>query len=325
MNAIRRESSVWPDDTMGRMRSVFMGSPAFALPSLEALASLTQVAGVVTQPDRPAGRGRTLVPPPVKELAQKLGLPVYQPETLRSPEALARLRDWRPEIILVAAYRQILRPEVLDLPDRGCVNLHASLLPRHRGASPVAAAILAGDAETGVTLMKMDQGVDTGPILARKKIPILAEDTTESLTRKLAGTAAEILTEHLPVYILGELAAEPQDGSLATYAPQLKKEDGKLDFRRPSEFLHRQVRAFHRWPGTFVLWKGSPLKILEIHPEPYSGELPPGTTLEVSHFPAVRTADGLVVLRLVQPAGKRVLSGDEFLRGARNFPGKELN
>jgi len=312
------------DDKMGSMRSVFMGSPAFALPSLETLTRLTQVAGVVTQPDRPAGRGRTLVPPPVKVQAQTLDIPVIQPETLRSPEAMAQLRSWHPDIIVVAAFGQLLRPEVLSLPEFGCVNLHASLLPRHRGAAPIPAAILAGDAETGVTLMKMDPGLDTGPVLAQKRVPVRPEDTAESLTLTLSLMAGATLSEYLPVYIRGELSAQPQDNSRATYARQLTKEEGKLDFHQTAETLHRRVRAFHPWPGTYVLWKGQPLKILEIQPQPFQGELPPGTTLEHSRFPAVRTGDGLVILRKVQPAGRRILPGDEFLRGAKDFPGQVL-
>jgi methionyl-tRNA formyltransferase len=299
-----------------------MGSPEFSLPSLEALTRLTQVAGVVTQPDKPAGRGRTLVPPPVKLMAQKLGLTVIQPDTLRSPETMAQLRSWQPEIIVVAAFGRILRTEVLALPAHGCVNLHASLLPRHRGAAPIPAAILAGDGETGITLMQMEKGLDTGPILAQKRILLRAEETSESLTQTLADLAAETLSEYLPVYIRGELTARPQDDSLATYAPQLSKAEGKLNFRQPADVLHRKVRAFHPWPGAYFLWKGKPLKVIEVHPEPYQGELPPGSILIRLKFPAVRAADGLVVLRKVQPAGKRIMTGDEFLRGAKDFNGR---
>jgi methionyl-tRNA formyltransferase len=301
------------------MRSIFMGSPEFALPALTALAELSEVAGVVTQPDRPAGRGRTLAPPPVKVLAQQLGLPVIQPQTMRTPEVMDRLRAWQPEVIVVAAFGKILRPEVLSLPKWGCLNLHASLLPRHRGAAPIPAAILAGDAETGITLMKMDEGLDTGLILAQKKIAIRPEDTAESLSRSLAALAAETLNTFFPVYIREGLNATPQDNSRATYAPQLKKEDGRLDFRQTSLELSRKVRAFHPWPGTFVLWNGQPLKILEIQPEAFQGRQAPGTVLEQGRFPAVRTADGIVILRRIQPAGKRPMPGDEFLRGARDF------
>jgi methionyl-tRNA formyltransferase len=306
------------------MRSVFMGSPYFSLPALDVLAGLSEIAGVVTQPDRPAGRGRALVPPPVKEEAEKLGLPVIQPESMRTPEVMGRLRDWRPEIIVVAAFGKILRPEVLELPKLGCLNLHASLLPRHRGAAPIPAAILAGDMETGVTLMKMDAGLDTGPILAQMKIPVRPEDTAESLGRSLARLAAETLETFFPVYIREELTPVPQDDSRATYAPQLKKQEGRLNFRETSEVIHRKVRAYHPWPGTFTVWKGQPLKILEVEPQAFAGETAPGTVLERGRFPAVRSADGIVILCKVQPAGKRPLAGDEFLRGARDFPGQLL-
>ncbi|MBN1439557.1 MAG: methionyl-tRNA formyltransferase [Anaerolineales bacterium] len=307
------------------MRSVFMGSPEYALPALEALAEMSEVAGVVTQPDRPAGRGRSLSPPPVKALAQDLGLEIIQPEVLRSAEAMDRLRKWSPEVIVVAAFGKILRPELLTLPRLGCINLHASLLPRHRGAAPIPAAILAGDAETGVSLMRMDEGVDTGPVLAQKSTPISPEDTADSLTGKLARLAGEILREFFPVYIREGLTAAPQDASRASYAPQLKKEDGKLDFRQTSEGLHRKVRAYHPWPGAYFPWKGRPLKIIEVQPAPFAGNIPPGTVVEHARFPAVRTADGILLLRKVQPAGKKPMPGDEFLRGARDFLGRELS
>lgn len=308
------------------MRSVFMGSPDYALPVLEVLAQLTEVAGVVTQPDRPAGRGREPDPPPVKLLARQLGLPVFQPEKLRTPEAMEQLRAWRPEVIVVAAFGKILRPEVLNLPALGCLNLHASLLPRHRGAAPVAAAILAGDAETGVSLMRMDPGLDTGPVLAQRRIPVRPDDTGGSLTRALAELAGEILRDCFPVYIRGELDARPQDDSRATYAPQLKKEDGKLDFHETAEVIARRVRAFHPWPGTFVIWKGAPLKILAAEPGPATATEPEtiGTVRRAGGLPEVRAADGWVVLRTVQPAGKRAMPGDEFLRGARDFTGTLL-
>jgi methionyl-tRNA formyltransferase len=312
------------DDKIATMRSVFMGSPEFALPVLESLNRQTQIAGVVTQPDRPAGRGREVSSPPVKLLATRLGLPVIQPEKLRSPEAMDQVRAWNPEIIVVAAFGQILRPEVLNLPHYGCVNLHASLLPRHRGASPVAAAILAGDLETGITLMKMDPGLDTGPILAQRRIAIDPLDTAESLGRKLSLLAAETLTEHLPVYLREEIVPRPQEEALATYAPQLRKENGRLDFRQPAATLERMVRAFHPWPGAYVLWKDQPLRILEARAEPGAPSGDPGFTLESSRLPAVQTADGILIFCKVQPAGKRPMAGEEFLRGARDFPGRVL-
>jgi methionyl-tRNA formyltransferase len=319
-----KEKRIINNDRIAIMRSVFMGSPEFALPTLESLKNQTQIVGVVTQPDRPAGRGREVSSPPVKILADRLGLHVIQPEKLQAPEAMNQLRAWRPEIIVVSAFGQILRPDVLSLPEYGCVNLHASLLPRHRGASPVAAAILAGDPETGITFMKMDPGLDTGPILGQSRLPIGSIDTAESLGRKLSLLAAETLTRLLPVYLRGEIVPRPQEDSLATYAPQLRKEDGLLDFQQPAAILERKVRAFHPWPGAYVLWKGQPLRILEAKAMTGEPAAAAGLTVESSRFPAIHTADGLLVLRKVQPAGKRPMAGDEFLRGAKDFPGQVL-
>ena len=319
-----KEKQIINNDRIATMRSVFMGSPEFALPTLESLKNQTQIVGVVTQPDRPAGRGREVSSPPVKILSDRLGLPVIQPEKLRAPEAMNQLRAWRPEIVVVAAFGQILRPEMLSLPEYGCLNLHASLLPRHRGASPIAAAILSGDTETGITLMQMDPGLDTGPILGQSRLPIDPSDTAESLGRKLSLLAAETLTRLLPVYLQGKIVPQPQEESLATYAPQLRKEDGRLDFQQPAAILERKVRAFHPWPGAYVLWKGQPLRILEGEAVTGEPDDAAGLTVESSRFPAIHTADGLLVLRKVQPAGKRPMAGDEFLRGAKDFPGQIL-
>ena len=215
-------------------RIVFMGSPDFAIPTLEALAARYSVIGSVTQPDRPAGRGGTLKPPAVKSAALRLGIPVIQPEKLRAPEAMAQLQAWAPDLIVVAAFGQILRPAVLDLPRFGCINVHGSLLPRGRGAAPIQAAILNGDKETGITIMKMDPGVDTGPILSQRAIPIAPDETGGSLFEKMATIGAELLLETLPKYLSGEIQPRPQPEEGATYAPMLKKEDGLLDFTRPS-------------------------------------------------------------------------------------------
>ena len=205
------------------VRTVFMGSPEFALPSLQALTQTLPVVGVITQPDRPAGRGRVLTAPPVKLLAQSLGLPVIQPERMREPAAMEQLLAWAPDLIVVAAFGQILRPTVLDLPEYGCINVHASLLPRWRGAAPIQAAILVGDECTGVTIMRMDPGIDTGPILNQQSLPILPDDTTLSLSERLATLGAQLLMETLPAYLLGELQPQPQPDTGATYAPMLKK------------------------------------------------------------------------------------------------------
>ena len=297
---------------------VFMGSPDFALQTLKLLADYYPVVGVVTQPDRPAGRGRHLKAPPVKKLAQKLALPVIQPRRLSEPEAMEQLRTWAPDLIVVAAFGQLLRPDVLDLPPHGCLNVHASLLPRWRGAAPINAAILHGDEETGVTIMKMDPGLDSGPIVSQRAIPITPEDTAGSLFNKLAPLGAELLMETLPAYLRGEIEPRPQDDSEATYAPKLSRADGKLDFGQPAEYLARKVRAFNPWPGTFMHWHGDRLKIHQAHAVSATS---PGVGVLTAYedYPAAGTSEGLLVLDRVQPACKQAMKGDAFLRGARDW------
>ena len=225
---------------------------------------------MVTQPDRPVGRSARAAPPPVKALAQEHGLPVLQPPSLRRPAALAALTRLRPEVGIVAAYGAILRPDVLDLPPRGYLNVHASLLPRWRGAWPVGAAILAGDAETGATIMRLDAGMDTGPILARRPTPIRPQDTTASLQERLATLGAELLVEVLPAYLAGRLVPEPQDDRAATYSQMVRKEDGRLDWSRPASELERRVRAMQPWPGAWTVWGDKTLRVLAatVLPEP---------------------------------------------------------
>lgn len=299
-------------------RIVFMGSPDFAVPTLDALANLYPLVGVVTQPDRPAGRGGSLVPPAVKEAALRLGIPVMQPEKLRLPEAMTQLQAWVPDLIVVAAFGQILRPAVLDLPLYGCINVHGSLLPRGRGAAPIQASILAGDQETGITIMKMDPAVDTGPILSQRALPIAPDDTGGSLFAKMAPLGAELLLETLPRYLSGELVPQPQPEEGATYAPMLKKGDGLLDFTKPAIELERRVRAFNPWPGTWFDWKGAPLKILRAR---IGKEENPGTgrRLTIEGCPAVGTSEGILILEEVQPAGKKSMPGKAFLAGARDW------
>ena len=294
-----------------------MGSPDFALPVLRALAGAYNVVGVVTQPDRQAGRGRELKPPSVKTLAGELGLPVIQPERLREPEAMRQLREWSPEVIVVAAFGQILKPEVLELPPHGCLNVHASLLPRWRGAGPINAAILHGDAQTGVTIMKMDEGLDTGPILSQRVVSIGPDETAGSLFVSLSQLGADLLLETLSGYLAGEILPQPQPEAGVTYAPLLKKEDGALDFSQPAGQLARRVRAFHPWPGTFFTWQGGTLKVLRARSAHGRGQ--PGERGVFQGEPAVGTAEGLLVLEEVQPAGKKAMRGKAFLAGARDW------
>jgi methionyl-tRNA formyltransferase len=303
---------------MTNPRIVFMGSPEFALPALRKLAYSYPITGVVTQPDRPAGRGREPKSPPVKLLAEQLALPVIQPERLKAPDAMAQIQAWQPDLIVVAAFGQILRPAVLDLPRLGCINIHGSLLPRWRGAAPVQAAILNGDQESGVTIMCMDAGVDTGPVLSQAALPILPGDTADSLGRRMAELGANLLLETLPAYLDGSCVPQAQDDSLATYAPMLNKEEGELDFSQAAEALERRVRAFNPWPGAYMPWQGQILKIHAARALRATSQQP-GRKLVHNGLPAVEAADGLLLLETVQPAGKRPMPGKDFLRGARQW------
>lgn len=300
-----------------KTKIVFMGSPDFSLPILQALHENYPVVGVVTQPDRAAGRGRELKPPPIKELARELGIPLIQPEKLREPEAMDQLRTWTPDAIVVAAFGQILRQDVLDLPKFGCINVHASLLPRWRGAAPINFAILDGDKETGVTIMKMDAGLDTGPILSQRSERIEPEEAAGSLFEKLSRLGAELLLDTLPKYIAGEIEPRPQPQEGVTYASMLKKQDGRLDFSRPAVELERKVRAFNPWPGTYFEWDGN---LLKVHQASIGmGKLRVGERGVYLGMPVVGTSENLLVLGEVQPAGKKAMSGRAFLAGARNW------
>ena len=299
------------------IRIVFMGSPDFALTTLRILAQNYQVVGVVTQPDRASGRGRELKAPPVKTLAQELNIPVIQPQKLREPEAMQQLQDWQPDLIVVAAFGQILRKDVLELPQFGCINVHASLLPRWRGAAPINAAVLAGDEETGVTIMKMDVGLDTGPMLSKRSIRIKPDDTAGSLFEALSTLGAELLIETLPAYLDGSITPQPQPEEGATYAPMLKKEDGLLDFTQPVVELERRVRAMSPWPGAWFQWNGAPLKIHKAHVG--EGKAEAGQRVIEQNQPGVGAGGGVLILDEVQPPGKKSMSGKAFLSGARNW------
>lgn len=299
-------------------RVVFMGSPEFSVPTLRRLSERYPVVGVVTQPDRPAGRGRILTPPPVKVLAQELGIEVIQPEKLREPEAQERLQAWAPDLIVVTAFGQILRKNVLELPRYGCINVHASLLPRWRGAAPIQAAILHGDKTTGATIMIMDPGIDTGPILSQEALEIRPDDTAGTLAPRLAEAGADLLIRTLPGFLDGSIQPQAQDTEQASYAPMLEKEQGRLDFSQPAETLERRVRAFQPWPGAYFDWQGQPLKILRARVSSCA-DTHPGARCIIDGLPAVSTAQGCLVLEEVQPAGKRAMPGKDFLRGTRQW------
>ena len=298
-------------------RIVFMGSPDFSLPTLRALADAYEVVGVVTQPDRASGRGRELKAPPVKALATELNIPVMQPEKLRLPEAMEQLHAWKPDLIVVAAFGQILKKDVLDLPRYGCINVHASLLPRWRGAAPINAAILHGDQETGVTIMQMDVGLDTGPMLSQRSIPITRDDTAGSVFEKLSTLGAELLIETLPNYLSRRLKPTPQPEEGMTYAPMIKKEEGQLDFTHDVNELERRVRAFNPWPGAFMDFDGTLLKVHRARVE--AGEASVGQRLVVQNQPAMGARGGILILEEVQPAGKKPMSGKSFLAGAHHW------
>jgi methionyl-tRNA formyltransferase len=298
-------------------RVVFMGSPAFAVPSLRALVSAGQeVAAVVTQPDRPAGRGGRLAQPAVKAAAVALGLPVLQPASVRGAAVADELRALGAEVFVVAAYGKILPAGLLAVPARGCLNVHASLLPRWRGASPIAAAILQGDGETGVTIMEMAAKMDAGPIVSQRAVTLEGSETEGSLAETLAVVGAALLVETLPRWLAGELHAEAQDEALATYCPLIAKEDGHLAADTDAEAAERAVRAYNPWPGAFVGFRGERLGIWRAHAAPAGGE-PHAALAVVDGLPALRLGGGLLMLDEVQRPGGRRLGGREFVNGLR--------
>jgi len=304
-------------------RLIFMGTPRFAVPSLERLREEYEVVAVVTGPDKVAGRGRKISFSPVKEVALAWGIPVMQPRSLKEKEVVASLLELEPQVIVVAAYGQILLPEVLAIPPFGCLNVHASLLPKYRGASPVAGALLAGEEEMGITIMLMDEGMDTGPILAQRAIPIAPDDTRAHLTEKLAYLGAELLLEALPRWFAGEIQPQPQDDALASYAPLLKKEDGEIDWVRPAVAIERMVRAYAPWPGTYTHWQGQRLKVLRARPlDQRRGKV--GEVIESPEGVAVVAGEGALLLEEVQLAGKRAMSTEDFVRGQWEFIGAHL-
>ena len=309
-------------------RIVFMGTPEFAVPVLVALAEHHDLVGVITQPDRPAGRGGAHarpVPPPAKEAALVRGLPVYQPQTLRTPEAVAQIAGWQPDVVVVAAFGQILRPPVLALPACGCLNVHASLLPCYRGAAPIPAAILAGEPVSGVTLMVMDEGLDTGPILAQVEWPLAPDETTATLTSSLARLGARLVVQMLPRWLAGVIRPQPQDESQATWSRPLTKEDGLLDWSQPAALLDRRVRACHPWPGAYTWLEGERLKILRAGSRTeWSGEGSPGRIVAVDVGIGVATGQGMLELIEVQLAGKKALSAELFARGRKGLIGSRL-
>jgi methionyl-tRNA formyltransferase len=312
------------------MRVLFMGSGAFALPSLEALLdSSHEVLALVTQPDKPAGRGHEVRMPRTKVLALRRGLPVHQPPKVRAPESIERVRAIAPEVIVVVAYGQIIPQAILDIPKHGTVNVHASLLPRYRGAAPIQWAIARGETETGVTTMLMDAGLDTGPILLQRKVAIDDSDTGGSLEAQLAPLGAELLLETLDRWGRGEIHPIPQADAEATLAPRIKKEDALVEWSRPAREIHQRVRAFDPWPVAFVpLPGGAALRIWKTREvaSGLAGDLPPGHIVRAEGDSLVVACGGRTALLVdeVQPAGKDRMTAAAFARGRRLGPGDAL-
>jgi len=305
-----------------------MGSPEFAVPSLEHLIlSQHEVVAVYTQPDKPAGRGRALLSPPVKLAAADRGVPVFQPARLREASAVAQLAELRPDVIVVAAYGQILPQSILDIPPRGCINIHPSLLPKFRGASPVVSAILSGDIITGVSIMLLDAGMDTGPVLARSAIAIAPWDTAGTLMEKMSLVAAGFLEDVLVRWTRGEIEPRPQDEAEATYTRQFAKEDGEIDWDLSAVDIWRRVRAFNPWPRCYTTWHGRLLKILEATPLAEEDRSAVGRVVALQHEAAafgVRAGGGTLGVIKIQLEGKSAMSAGEFLRGQRDFIGEVL-
>lgn len=298
------------------VRIVFFGTPAYAVPALVALAEDGRVNPglVVTQPDRPAGRGRKLTPPPVKIAAAELGIPVYQPGALRTADDREPIASMGAELFVVAAYGKIFGPKLLAIPPLGCVNLHASLLPGYRGASPISAAILEGQFRTGVTLMRMDTGLDTGPILAERSIDILPVDTTASLTPQLAILGAELLIDSLGALVAGDLVAAPQDDAQASITRPMVKADGWIDWTQPAREIERQVRAMWDWPRAWTTLHGESIQIHEAEVLAEIEGAVPGTVSESTRGAVVATGDGTLLVKVAQRAGGKPMSGRDWMR-----------
>ncbi|MCL4829995.1 MAG: methionyl-tRNA formyltransferase [Caldilinea sp.] len=316
--------------TISTVRILFMGTPEFATPSLRALVEASpgsgwEVVAVATQPDRPAGRGKQLAASPVKQMATTFNLPVLQPASLRkAPDAVEALRLLAPDVIVVAAYGLILPKSVLEIPTFGCINVHASLLPAYRGASPITAAILDGVTGTGVTIMLMDEGMDTGPSLRQAVQAILPDDTTASLSARLAVQGAALLVDTLAEWLAGNAAPVAQEllPGEPSWCQQIKKEDGRIDWSKPAVYIERATRAYTPWPTAYTFWKGEPFKILKC--SVMEGNAAPGVVERTTDGAAIGTGEGLLLPHTVQPAGKRPMDIRSFLNGAPDFIGVTL-
>lgn len=299
------------------MKALFFGTPAIAVPALEALTQVAEVCAVVCQPDRPRGRGLALAAPPVKERALQLGIPVHQPIKVRTDELPAWMRSHAPDVAVVMAYGRILTRAVLDTPRLGCVNLHASILPRYRGAAPITWALVDGESETGVSLMQMDEGMDTGPILAVHRLPIEPSWNAEDLSSALATCAADVVSRELPRLARGELEPVAQDATRATHARLLEKEDGRIPWGKPARAVHDHVRGMTPWPGAFTtLPDGRVLKVLRAHADEAAVEGQAGTVSRASkHTLLVACGAGALAIEVAQVEGKKALTAAELVAG----------
>jgi methionyl-tRNA formyltransferase len=305
-----------------KLRAVFMGTAPFALPTLRSLADTEEVIAVITQPDRPRGRGREVTPPPAKGLAFDLGLQVLQPERVKDPHFIAQLAELRPDVIVVAAFGQILPPAVLDLPHLGCVNVHPSLLPKYRGAAPINWAIINGESKTGVTTYLMDEGMDTGPILLVRDVKIGADETAEELGEQLAALGGELTRETIQGLKKKSLQPIPQDEKRATYAPLLKKADGLIQWEKEADWIRNQIRGMVPWPVAFTWWEGKRMKLFRGRTGHGTGT--PGEITSVDGGFEVACGTGSLFIEELQLEGGRKMGWEEFTRGHQLTPGERL-
>lgn len=307
---------IWPQPRQRALRTAFLGTPAIAVPALTALATLSDVRLVVCQPDKPAGRGLAVSPPAVKVRALELGIPVAQPTKVRTPDFAASLRELELDVAVVMAYGRILPKGVLDAPAKGCINLHASLLPKYRGAAPITWSVVHGEAVAGVSLMQMDEGMDTGPVFTMREVPIGPNATAGEVSELLAACAATMVREDLPRALKNDLVAVPQAHDEATYAPMLSKEDGKVDWSKPARAVHDHVRGMSPWPGAWTRLDGKLLKVLETRPSPPGPPAPAGTVVFAERGRIeIACGDGRIELIRAQMEGKKALGAVDLVAG----------
>lgn len=309
-----------------RLRVVFLGTPDFAVPSLRKLPGHVALVGVVTQPDRPQGRGQRVVPPPVAQVARELGIPVLQPLKLKDPAFVDALRALRPDLIATVAYGKIIPPQILTLPPLGCINVHPSLLPKYRGASPIQAALASGEQVTGVTIMYQSEALDAGDIILQRRVPIAPDDTAQTLEARLAIEGAQALLEAALLIAEGKAPRRPQDGSQATYAGKLTKESGRIDWTQPASVIVNFIRAMEPWPSAYTWHRGKLLKISRARALEGGLGAPPGEIAEVRRAEGfvVATGQGGLLVTEVQPEGRRRMTADEFVRGTHLLVAEKL-